>query len=375
MKKCMICNTIIDETNDTKEHIIPASIGGIKTVKGFICRSCNNSTGEIWDAELAKQLAPFTVYFGIKRQNKKLANHTFETTDGKEINVFSDGRMYETQPKVEFVKHKKEIKYRISARNKDELRKILKGISKKYKKFDLDEAMGNYHETSDYPKSNLVLNNSFGGPKSGKSLIKTAMALIYENGISLRLCNEALDYLLNDGEPCFGYYYENDLVVNRDEGLPLNCVYIKGSSKNNNILAYIEYYGFQRVVCCLSKNYSGEDFSHIYAIDPLSSQEINLQINLDFNNQEIQKIYNYEFCSNDKIKSALLPVMNSAYKRSIMIESDRIVENSIKTWCLENNIDEDEEISEEQTISISSKIANDMLPLIMKNIKMNDIKR
>ena len=54
--KCWLCKCPINEGNTTKEHIIPNAIGGRRTVKGVLCRTCNSTTGERWDAELVKQL-------------------------------------------------------------------------------------------------------------------------------------------------------------------------------------------------------------------------------------------------------------------------------------------------------------------------------
>lgn len=44
---CWLCD---NELTTTREHIIPESMGGKKTVVGFICRDCNSKTGHNWDA-------------------------------------------------------------------------------------------------------------------------------------------------------------------------------------------------------------------------------------------------------------------------------------------------------------------------------------
>ena len=52
------CGSRVTEDTSTKEHVVPNAIGGRKRVTGFICNSCNNQTGAVWDAELARQLNP-----------------------------------------------------------------------------------------------------------------------------------------------------------------------------------------------------------------------------------------------------------------------------------------------------------------------------
>ena len=46
LKKCWLCDR---ELTETREHIIPESMGGKRTVRGFICRDCNSTTGHKWD--------------------------------------------------------------------------------------------------------------------------------------------------------------------------------------------------------------------------------------------------------------------------------------------------------------------------------------
>ena len=62
---CVICDDIISTENDSEEHVLTEAIGGRLTVKGFICRRCNNRAGHTWDAQLASQLHPLSLIFGV----------------------------------------------------------------------------------------------------------------------------------------------------------------------------------------------------------------------------------------------------------------------------------------------------------------------
>ncbi len=368
----MICNVVINKRNDTKEHIIPASIGGRKTVTSFICKKCNNTSGEKWDSTLAQQLSALTVYLGIKRQKKNLPRHTFKTTNDKLINLYSDGKMYQEKPSINVVEKDKNVKIDISARNIKEARNILKGLSKKYKNLDVEKMLSNHNETRKYLDGNLIFDNHFGGDEAGKSIIKTALSLIYDCGISYAHCEDAMEYIHDKGIPCFGYYYDSDLLNNRDDGIPINCVFVKGSKENHNILAYIEYYGIHRVVCRLSNNYSGKNFENIYALDPTTGKIIeNLQVSRDIDSIDIDKLYNYDYCSTEKIRFVYSKIMGAAYKRSIMRESDYLTEKSIQDWYKENKINNDQQLTDEQALSLSTRIANDMMPMIIQNIRKN----
>lgn len=95
---CALCDNEITDKNDTREHIIPNSIGGRKKVKKFICISCNKKTGETWDSELAKQIHQLSLYLGTKRERGEVPSQIFETRDGKKITLNADASMTIDKP-------------------------------------------------------------------------------------------------------------------------------------------------------------------------------------------------------------------------------------------------------------------------------------
>lgn len=97
MFNCALCNVVLDEDNQTEEHIIPQAIGGRLKVKNFICLTCNNKFGHKWDCILADQLSFFSTSLNIKRE-KKLPNHRVKTIDGNEYLKQPDGDFLLTRP-------------------------------------------------------------------------------------------------------------------------------------------------------------------------------------------------------------------------------------------------------------------------------------
>jgi hypothetical protein len=91
--QCALCDVIITEANDTKEHLIPNAIGGRKKIKGFICGACNNVSGNNWESELAKQLNPLSLFFGISRERGNAPSQFFKTTGGEKLKLNLDGRI------------------------------------------------------------------------------------------------------------------------------------------------------------------------------------------------------------------------------------------------------------------------------------------
>lgn len=55
MSICYVCGNILNEKNQTEEHIFLNAIGGNLKSKNLICRECNSSFGNDIDAALAGQ--------------------------------------------------------------------------------------------------------------------------------------------------------------------------------------------------------------------------------------------------------------------------------------------------------------------------------
>ena len=108
-----------------------------------------------------------------------------------------------------------------------------------------------------------------GGADGEKSLVKSALALLFEAGVDPNLADAATSYLTQDEAPtCVFPYYKTDLVSPRTQGMPLNCVHVRGDQASGTLLAYIEIFGFLRRVIRLSDKYDGEAFEHCYVMGP-----------------------------------------------------------------------------------------------------------
>jgi len=228
-KHCALCGALLTKQADSKEHIIPNAIGGRKTVKGFICKTCNSEKGASWDTELAKQLAHLSLFFNISRQRGNVQPQVYQTISGEEILLRPDNSMTLARPEYsETILDTGEVKLSFKARTNEEARKILTGVKRKYPTTNIDiDSLAN-QITTHYRPDPLHIPMTFGGLEAGRSIVKSALALAADVGIAHESCNTALEYLRDSGAPCFGYYYEKDPILNRPTGTPLHCVYIKG---------------------------------------------------------------------------------------------------------------------------------------------------
>lgn len=309
--KCILCIKDISIENDTAEHILPNSIGGRKKVSGFICRGCNNKTGERWESELSEQLSSLSLLFDIRRERGKPPSQIFQTPSGKKIQFNHDGTMDIPKPTFEKEPNETGVRYKVEARDIKEAKKIIKGIQNKHKGANLDYEI---KEIEFRPKEPIQVSISFGGLNVGRSIVKSALAVLFDNGVDPLCCNEALSFLKEkeSATPCFGYYYATDPIINRSEGLPLHCVYVKGDINTGMIIAFVEFFGFQRMALCLNKCYSGDAFEHYYAINPLNGQNLELKFNFHLSRQDIQNCYDYKLIPIGARELAFSKVMETA---------------------------------------------------------------
>lgn len=372
--KCALCDETITSQNDTKEHLIPNAIGGRKKIKGFICESCNNSSGKDWDSELAKQLNPLSLFFGISRERGEVPSQLFETTGGDNLKLNVDGSMdiekpiYNETPMESGVG----VRIQIRARSMPEAKRMLQGAQRKYPQIDLNNVLENAIPQSSYCPDMLHFNFSFGGHEAGRSIVKSALALAVSSGIPAEACTEATNYLKNDeAEACFGYFYEKDLITNRPKGIPLHCVSIKGCSKTKQMIGYVEYFGVQRVILCLSSTYEGPDISDTYAINPITGEELTLLIDLNLSNHEIREAYDYKKIPQGSIEAAFDEVLPTGMKASYEKEKNRVINEAIKHAFGNCGAKEGEKLMPEHLNKLTGLIMEKLEPFILHQFKQS----
>ena len=202
-EQCTLCSCSLTADNNTEEHIILNAIGGRKKVLGFICQTCNSDAGSEWDDELARQLNSLSIHLGIKRQHGHVPSQAFPTASGKSIRVNADGTMRPTKPEITVTTEEDKISIHVIARSRKELRQALKGLQRKYPKLrdiEVEELILEAQEGSYYSSDLIKISPEFGDIRAGRSLVKSAVALVFDAGIDPTHCDLALDYLLHEGK-------------------------------------------------------------------------------------------------------------------------------------------------------------------------------
>ncbi len=322
---CVICDNDITQDNKSREHVIPECIGGRLTVDKFICRSCNNTSGSTWDAELSSQLLPLMLIFGVRRQRGSTPGLRVTSSEGEQLVINPGGGISLRSPPVSKIAGPDGVTYDIKARTKDEARKILKRLKRKYPNIDIETKLSGAQESYSYAQGQVCHNLSIGGEVSGRSIVKSILAFACHAGIPMKGCKEALDYLKNPAAtPCFGYFQENDLVINRPQDVPLNCVSVDANPSTGLIIGYIEYFGIYRIVACIGREYSGNRVAACYAFDPRNGVKHDVSVRLEFNESDINDIYNYKMIPDGSMQHTISPLLSAALKRQFDEEVTRV---------------------------------------------------
>ena len=288
---CALCGTSLTDENKSTEHVFPNALGGRKTVRNFICVKCNSRTGSDWDVELVRQLRPLCTMLNVNRARGQNRQFVVKTLSDRKLAVNPDGSMTIAEPVFETRERDDRTEVKMRARTMGEMRRMVSGLKKIHPQIDVDEVMERAERAQEYSNVPYAVSLNVGGLLAGRSIIKSCLAMVYDAGLSIGDCEEAELFLLDQGGPCFGFYNERDLVKNRPENTFFHCVHVCGDTERGQLLAYVEYFGWLRFIACLSTNYEGIAFSHCYAVDPVSGEELDLDVELTLDAVNVAEIF------------------------------------------------------------------------------------
>lgn len=344
------------------------AIGGRLTVRGFICRRCNNDAGRTWDAQLASQLHPLSLMFGVERQRGSTPGLPITTTAGEELVLTADGPFALSKPTFSEETAPEGVKIQIVARSMEEAKRMLAGVKRKYPTVDVDRILADAQMSTSYPKGLVHHRLEFGGEVSGRSIVKSVLAMAHHAGLPVSVCHDALAYLRDSSAaPCFGYYQATDLVVNRPAEVPLNCVAVEANPDTGLVLGYAEYFGVHRVVVCLGRRYAGDRVRACYALDPRTGVQLELSVSLGFSEGEIEAIYDYKMIPDGAIQEAFAKVMPAAIKKKFEAERDRVTREAVEYAFANCGAKPGEMLTEEHLKKLSRLAVEKLIPFIVHN--------
>jgi hypothetical protein len=356
---CALCEQRIDIGNDSREHIIPHSIGGRRKIRSFICIDCNSRSGDSWDAEIWEQFSHLAMMHGVDRERGAPPNIKIQTIDGENYLLLPDGSM--TVPNATYRAEPSEngLKINITAKDKATAHKMVKQVARKNPKIDVSSFLGNMTIKETPLESAVTFSSAFGGVLAGRSMVKTAVALAASAGVSPQSCDAAMQYLKNDTvTPPYAFFYLRDLVTNRPTTHAFNCVSIIGIPAKRQLLGYVEYFSVSRIVVILSEQYDGPSVNATYAFNPASSSGLTLSVNLNLSDEELELVRINQALTDDTYAAALNEGFGIIHKRSQSRYLEREASNAFEHACKSMGIARDSIIPPERAQEFSNLVAN-----------------
>jgi hypothetical protein len=276
MAVCYLCGHELTDNNRSEEHILLNSIGGRLTSSHIICKECNSTFGSTFDAELSAQLNFYANFLMIKRErgNPPPVLMINEST-GERYFIDHEGVPIIEKPRVEQKKTDAKVEISITARNIEEARKILNGLSKKYKNLDVEEFLKKAQHVEKQITEPLHIILTVGGKDSMPAILKMALNYYIDktgDNVSVR---KAVDDLKNNKitrvEPIISECRLYDL----DETEISHSIYLRGSYSEHKLFAVIELFNAVHFIVKLSEEYNGNDYEELYVFDVLECKEKN----------------------------------------------------------------------------------------------------
>ena len=365
-RSCALCFTRLDATNTSDEHVIPNAIGGRKTVRDFICKKCNSETGRTWDRELVEQLQLFCTMLNVRRQRGENQPLAVETVSGRQLTWHKDGSLTIRRPAFSKSVVDDRTHVSIAARTTNELRSILTDFSRSRPELDVDELISRAIATEEDLDEPLQFSHQFGGGLADRSMIKSCLALAHDAGLSSNDCPRAVEYLGPGGQACFGNYNETDVIVDRPEKAPLHCVYVQATPNTGMILSYVEYFGFRKMVACLSDDYNGPRRAHSYAVNPLTGEELKLQFTLNLQKGDLADLYDDKRLDYERLVQDLKELLALWHE----IDRNRAISNAldeaIAEACLEMGLKSEDVIPEPMVPGFIGLMFRKMAPVLLR---------
>ena len=282
---CWLCD---GELTRTKEHIIPKSMGGKKTVVDFLCLNCNSRTGKDWDASV-HQFESWKFHLDPNlRVNPQKGNRIPVRMSGTGQNAF-----LETVAKIR-LGHNPPVKIQEEAGQETwqftadtgQLENLFESVNtflQRRGKTPMTRAefdTGVNYNTILHPEVTFQLKLEI--PKYYRSLVKTCMGMAFSVGVSPTDCEKAVPYLRDEAMDEEGVVTLPGMSLEGtiDDWSNYHAVTLMGLPDSRILIGEVLYFGRVAGLVHLSGSYSGPRLIEGHAINLKTGEYVDADLNL-----------------------------------------------------------------------------------------------
>ena len=275
MTHCWICETLLTEGNRSREHIIPAALGGKRTVANFLCRCCNNSTGSKWDAALVNVSKPMDFISSSREWQEAETPHDYdlgnranrhETVIGDETRTMYRGGGDSVTWGDGQTRHVKMFSH-----SEVQMQRISEGLRRKYSISREKWADAEHREKGRSEDHSIQTGIMMDMPKVTRAMIKSMLALACSEGVEREEFQQVLAYW----HLHLGSFPEWE-VLPAEESINLRFVAVSGSRETGTLLGFTNLLGFVTWMMPLAVPYKGPPRNAIYAFNTATGNEVDV---------------------------------------------------------------------------------------------------
>jgi hypothetical protein len=365
----VLCDVSLTERTDSREHVVPNAIGGRLKVKGFICKRCNNSAGQDWDAEIATNLIHLSHLVGITRDRGQPPSMRVKTVAGEDILLKSGGGMTIAEPIYSETSTGDGVEVQFSARDMSEARRMLKGVKRKYPSVDVETLLQEAKLVSSYAAP-IHVQLELGGELAHKSMIKSLLALARHEGWGASGLAGAIEFLRSSSLGIDVWpFFERDILVERPRGVPLHVCALSADPVLKRVFGYVEYFGVFRFVIVLAHGYAGPRRHAVYAMDPRSGARMPMSVALSFDDGELARMAAGTAAPASAMKAAFGAVLDDALSRQFEVEKSRVISEAVAYGFANCGAREGELLQAEHASRLAALVAERLAPFVLQHLR------
>lgn len=271
MSACYSCNTILNKTNRSFEHIFPNSIGGRLKSARLLCRACNTDYGLTIDAALATDFEHLVAFLNLERdRNKSYIVKNTKARNGDRYHL-EDGR---TPVPVKPVIKTENGTLFITGRDRKQVLQIASGLKRKHPEIDLDELERNCSDQDVFIQSDLLIDCSVGSEALMRSVAKIAVNYYLMKARGSHHLSKIISIIKGTEEKGSDIHHYHLPPGIWQEGEVSHIIMVKGDVRLKKLYAQVILFNTYYYVIRLCDDYDGEPVDYFYRFDVLEKKEI-----------------------------------------------------------------------------------------------------
>lgn len=279
MSVCYSCNTILNRKNESVEHVIPNSIGGVLKSRRLLCRECNSAYGMTIDAALAKDFENLAAFIHIPRDRAR--SHIIKNA------IAANGDLYHLEDGRRPVTVKPSIKFEngslhISGRNRQQVIQIANGLKRKFPNLDMASIERNLRDEDVLADHDLTIDFSVGSDLFMRSVAKIAVGFYLMKVRGLEFLSKIIPVIngITPNQNHIHYYPLPDGLWQEQE--VSHIISVKGSVSTGQLFAQVILFNTYHIIVSLCDDYDGSDVDLFYRYDILKGEDSGERIHIPY---------------------------------------------------------------------------------------------